>query len=251
MPLSSVTYKQTPHNSLYAHQFLLLLKRIQMWKLHYSGGWDHSVDSWHICTFEYEKQHKEEKANIRVAFSLTHAGNDAMHWQAGQTMVYGLVHAPGIPPCDSPWWLLLASDKSWILFFGDVYIKAYVRCPHDVAGTRVEQDVGGVEPAHSNQTHAVPAITETRWGLAQWLWTLSHLGFYHDSILFVSVKRGKRKTFALVFPKEFTLLQADVMHFIRRAAPVGAVPLVCWTHTSLPATNQEISLRIEGKTQII
>lgn len=70
----------------------------------------------------------------------------------------------------------------------------------------------------------------------------------HYSILFVSVKGGKRKTFALVLPKEFTLLQADVMHFISRAAPVGAVPLVCRTHTPLPATNQEISLPIQGKT---
>lgn len=99
-----------------------------------------------------------------MAFSLTHAGDDAMDWQAGQAMVDGLVHIPGIPPCDSPRWLLLASDKSWILFFGDVYIKAQVRCPHDVARTRVQQDVGGVEPAHSNQTHAVPATTEARWG---------------------------------------------------------------------------------------
>lgn len=154
-------------------------------------------------------------------------------------MVDGLGHTPGIPPCDSPWWLLLASDKSWILFFGDIYIKAYVRCPHDVAGTRVQQDVGGVEPAHSNQTHAVPATTETKWGLhSERLWTLSHLGFYHYSVLFVSVKGGKRKTFALVLPKEFTLLQADVMHLISRAAPVGAVPLVCCTCTPLPVTNQ-------------
>lgn len=116
-------------------------------------------------TFAHLNMKNNTKANIRAAFSLTHAGNDAMHRQAGQTMVYGLVHAPGIPPCDSPRWLLLPSDKGWVLFFGDVYIKAYVRGPHDVAGTRVQQNVGGVEPAHSNQTHSVPATTATRWGL--------------------------------------------------------------------------------------
>lgn len=87
--------------------------------------------------------------------------------------------------------------------------------------------------------------TETRWDLhSERLWALSHLGFSHYSILFVSVKGGKRKTFPLVLPKEFTLLQADVMHLISRAAPVGAVPLVCWTHTPLPGTNQEIPLAI-------
>lgn len=155
-------------------------------------------------------------------------------------MVDGLVHTPGIPPCDSPWRLPLTPDKGWILLFGDVYIKAYVRCPHDVAGTGVQQDVGGVEPAHSNQTYAVPATTETRSGLhGAKMWPLSHLGFVHYSILFVSVKGCKCKTFALVLPKEFTLLQADVMHLISRAAAVGAVPLVCWTCTSLPVTDQD------------
>lgn len=68
--------------------------------------------------------------------------------------------------------------------------------------------------------------------------------FLHFTILFVSVERGKYKTFALVLPKEFTLLQADVMHLIRRAAPVGAVPLVCRTCTTLPVTEHEIWLHI-------
>lgn len=95
-----------------------------------------------------------------------------------------------------------------------------------MAGTGVQQDVGGVKPAHSNQTYAEPATTETRSGLHR-TWPLSHLGVAQYSILLVSVKGGKCKTFALVLPKEFTLLQADVMHLISRAAPVGAVPLVC------------------------
>lgn len=41
------------------------------------------------------------------------------------------------------------------------------------------------------------------------------------------MKGGKSETFPLVLPKEFALLQTDVMHLISRAAPVGAVPLVC------------------------
>lgn len=64
--------------------------------------------------------------------------------------------------------------------------------------------------------------------------------FLHYTILFVSVEGGKYKTFALVLPKEFTLLQADVMHLVRRAAPVGAVPLVCRTCTTLPEIEHEI-----------
>lgn len=156
-------------------------------------------------------------------------------------MVDGLVHTPGISPCHSPWWLPLAPDKGWILLFGDIYIKAYVRCPHDVAGTGVQQDVGGVKPAHSDQTYAEPATTETRSGVhGARMWPLSHLSFAHYSILLVGVKGGKCKTFALVLPKEFTLLQADVMHLIGRAAPVGAVPLVCWARTSLPGADQDI-----------
>lgn len=81
------------------------------------------------------------------------------------------------------------------------------------------------------------------------MWPPSHLGFARYNILLVSVEGGKCKTFALVLPKEFTLLQADVMHLISRAAPVGAVPLICWTRTSLPVTDQDISLPIQEKTQ--
>lgn len=51
---------------------------------------------------KHERQHEGEKAYVTVAISLTHAGNDTMDWQAGQAMVDGLVHTPGIPPCDSP-----------------------------------------------------------------------------------------------------------------------------------------------------
>lgn len=36
-----------------------------------------------------------------------------------------------------------------------------------MAGTGVQQDVGGVKSANSNQTYAVPATTETGSGAAQ------------------------------------------------------------------------------------
>lgn len=36
----------------------------------------------------------------------------------------------------------------------------------------------------------------------------------HYDLLFVSMEGGKGETLALVFPEEFTLLQADVMHLI-------------------------------------
>lgn len=212
-----------------------------MWKLHNTGSWDLSVSYYTFAHLSNMTNNTKKKNNVTVTISLTHAGNDTMDWQAGQTMVDGLVHTPGISPCDSPGWLPLSSDKSWILLFGDVYIKAYVRCTHDVAGTRVQQDVGGVKPAHSDQTYTVPATTETSWGLHNArFWVLSYLGFLYYSILFVSVEGGKRKTFALVLSKEFTLLQADVMHLISRATTVGAVPLVCWTCTPLSVIDKEI-----------
>lgn len=40
------------------------------------------------------------------------------------------------------------------------------------------------------------------------------LAFSHYDLLFVSMKGGKGETLALVFPEEFTFLQADVMHLI-------------------------------------
>lgn len=40
------------------------------------------------------------------------------------------------------------------------------------------------------------------------------LAFPHYDLLFVSMKGGKGETLALVFPEEFTFLQADVMHLI-------------------------------------
>ena len=42
-----------------------------------------------------------------------------------------------------------------MLFRSDV--EAGVGTPHDVTGAGVEKDVGGVEPAHADQTHAVSA----------------------------------------------------------------------------------------------
>lgn len=37
-----------------------------------------------------------------VPIWLTHAGDDTVDWQAGESMVDGLVHAPGISSCATP-----------------------------------------------------------------------------------------------------------------------------------------------------
>lgn len=92
-----------------------------------------------------------------VPIWLTHTGDDTVHWQASESMVDGLVDSPGISPHAAPWWLPLAPHKCWVLFFGDIDVKAYVRGSHDVAGTRVQKDVGGIQSAYSNQTHSIPA----------------------------------------------------------------------------------------------
>lgn len=42
---------------------------------------------------------------------LTHAGNDTVDWQAGESMVDGLVHSPGVSTRAAPRWLPLAPDK--------------------------------------------------------------------------------------------------------------------------------------------
>lgn len=61
------------------------------------------------------------------------------------------------------------------------------------------------------------------------------------------MKGGKGETLALVLPKEFALLQPDVMHLIGWASPVGSVPLVCWTHTAVSVTDRVDWFSIRGK----
>lgn len=145
-------------------------------------------------------------------------------------MVDGLVHSPGISSRAAPRWLPVAPDKCRVLLFGDVDVEACVRGPHDVAGTRVQQDVGGVQSAYADQTYSVPAVAETRSALSSTGWCVRDLIlwlFHIYDLLFVSMKGRKGETLALVFPEEFTFLQADVVHLVGRAAPVRSVPLVC------------------------
>lgn len=127
-------------------------------------------------------------------------------------MVDGLVHSPGISSCAAPRWLPVTPDKCRVLLFGDIDVKARVRAPHDVAGARVQQDVGGVQSAYADQTYAIPAAAKTRSALNS---AGSHLlALSHYDLLFVSMKGGKGETLALVVPEEFTFLQADVMHLV-------------------------------------
>lgn len=109
----------------------------------------------------------------------THAGDDTVDWQASESVVDGLVHSPGISSRAAPRWLPLTPDKSWVLLLGDVDVKARVRGPHDVAGTRVQQDVGGVQSAHSDQAHSIPAGEETRSALNRAGWRVcSHVSAF-------------------------------------------------------------------------
>ena len=165
-----------------------------------------------------------------VPIRLTHAGDDTVHRQPGEPVVDGLGHSPGISSRAAPRRLPVAPDKCRVLLFGDVDVEARVRGPHDVAGAGVQQDVGGVQSAYADQTHSIPEVAETRSAqssagqcvcdLMSWLFHI------YDSLL-VGMKGGKGETLALVFPEEFTLLQADVVHLVGGAAAVRSVPLVC------------------------
>lgn len=85
-----------------------------------------------------------------------------MNRQTGESVVDGLVHSPGISSRAAPRWLPLAPDKRRVLLFGDIDVKACVRGSHDVAGAGVQQDVGGVQSAYSDQTYSIPAAAEIR-----------------------------------------------------------------------------------------
>ena len=123
----------------------------------------------------------------------------------------------------------------------DIDVEARVWGPHDVAGTRVQQDVGGVQSAHSNQTHSIPAgdkISSGVWCVLSFFMCCRFF-FHISTLLFVSMKGGKGETLSLVLAEEFTLVQADVMHLIGWAAAVGSVPLVRRARPALPETGRE------------
>lgn len=162
---------------------------------------------------------------------LTHAGNDTVDWQTGEPMVDGLVHSSGISPRATPWWLPLAPDKCWILLFGDIDIKTCVRGPHDVARTRVKQDVCGVQSAYSNQTHSIPAETETgsaqhacryvfiSYALALWLTFCEH-------------ERRRRWNFCPGIPQRiyFPPGGCDAPHWLSSGGRFGAIGLLSMHH---------------------
>lgn len=84
--------------------------------------------------------------------SLTHAGNDAVHWQSGG----GVIEA-----CEGEALVvlfLLFENKCGVLLFGDVDVVAGVSGGHDVSGTRVEEYALVVLSFYSDQTHTIPAL---------------------------------------------------------------------------------------------
>lgn len=159
-----------------------------------------------------------------------------MDRQPGEAVVDGLVHSPGISSAASPGRLPVAPDKGRVLLLGDVDVEARVGRPHDVAGPRVQHDVGGVQAAHSDQADPVPAAAQTGSDTVH----VCPRFLTSSDLLFVSVKGGKGEALALVFPEEFALLQADVVHLVGRAASVGLVPLVGRARAALPVTQSGI-----------
>lgn len=81
-------------------------------------------------------------------WSLTHAGDDAVH---------GELRGPVIdPPSGAALPLLLVEDEGGVLLLGHVDVIAGVGGGHDVARARVQQDALVVLPLYADQTHAVP-----------------------------------------------------------------------------------------------
>lgn len=157
---------------------------------------------------------------------LTHAGDNTVDWQAGESVVDGLVHSPGISSCAAPWWLSLAPDKCGVLLFGDIDVKACVRGPHDVAGTRVQQDVGGVQSAYSNQTYSIPAGAETRSALKRAGWCVfSFLGLFTLWLTFYEHERRQRWNSCPGIPRRiyFPPGGCDAPHWLSSAGRFGAI----------------------------
>lgn len=63
----------------------------------------------------------------------------------------------------------------------------------------------------------------------------------------MSMKGGKGETLALVLPEEFAFIQADVVHLVGRASPVGPVPLVSRARPTLPEREGAGLIGHEGK----
>lgn len=83
---------------------------------------------------------------------LTHAGNDAVHRQAGWPIV-------GASPCKAflLLLLLLLEDEGRVLLLGDVDVEAGVGRCHDVPRAGVQQDALVLLPPDADQADAVPA----------------------------------------------------------------------------------------------
>lgn len=205
--------------------------RFQMWELN---------NFWHLClwslmtglhvwptkTLQTEGQCVNVTQSLCHAVWLTHAGDDTVDWQASESMVDSLVHSPGISSATAPRWLPLPPDKCWVLLFGDIDVKTCVRAPHDVAGSRVQQDVGGVQSAHSDQTYSIPAATETWSALNCVVWCVfSFLGFFTLWLTFCEHERRQRWNSFPGIPRRiyFPPGGCDALHWLSSAGRFGAI----------------------------
>lgn len=181
-------------------------------------------------------QTEGERVNVALRAKpiwLTHAGNDTVDRQTGEPVVDGLVHPPGISPCATPWRLPLTPDKCWILLFGNIDIKTGVRRSHDVTRTRVQQDVCGVQSAYSNQTHSVPADTETGSAQRARPYVFSSFCFGTLWLTFCEHERRQRWNFCPGIPRRIYSPpgECDAPHWLSSGGRSGAIGLLSMHHS--------------------
>lgn len=88
---------------------------------------------------------------------LTHAGDDAVHGQAGRAVI-------SAPACKALLLLLfcLLEDEGRVLLLGDVDVEAGVGRSHDVPRAGVQQDALVLLPADADQADAVSVLGSRR-----------------------------------------------------------------------------------------
>lgn len=98
-----------------------------------------------------------------------------------------------------------------------------------MAGTRVQQDVGGVQPAYSNKTYSIPAVTQTGSALSRARWfVFSFLVFFTLWLTFCEHERRQRWSSCPGTPRRiyFPPGECDAPHWRSSAGRFGAIGLL-------------------------
>lgn len=129
--------------------------------------------------------------------------------------------APGAPHS-----LSVAPDKGWVLLFGDVDVETGVWDSHDVAGSRVQEDVGCVHPAHPDQTHPISAtavnsvIVCVYWNLKK----LIHSSLIQRLTFYVRERRQRWNSFPDILQKTCSLpAGCGALHWPHSACMCAAI----------------------------